>query len=312
MRYKSQMDCRNRSGKYKNGCKVTGMQYFFRREQFNDNSTNTGNETSHSWMRWKVNKTNTNNTNNNNNSSIRRKMTSTAEGQLLVTTNDHRIRLCRLEDYSVVSKYKGLKNEAMQIKSTISEDNEYIICGSDSGDVFIWPVNPSSQTNAHNINSSANVSAPLFMFDKVLKQYEYDMFDGCESGNASSTAAGSTEYANTTNSVICAMFAPSNAFKRYIRSQFYILQDIKNREQNNLGNTRNINGIYPAGNTAGIPRNRSSGKFNSFLGNNQQNNNNVSNLEQRNQMSVNNNEVCSRIIITADADGVIRIFFRMI
>ena len=35
---------------------------------------------------------------------------------LLVSTNDDRIRLYQMEDYSLQCKYKGLRNRSMQIK----------------------------------------------------------------------------------------------------------------------------------------------------------------------------------------------------
>eukprot|EP01037_Dinobryon_pediforme_P019175 gene19175-19548_t len=36
--------------------------------------------------------------------------------ELLITTNDNRVRLCSTEDYSMICKYKGGKNKIMQIK----------------------------------------------------------------------------------------------------------------------------------------------------------------------------------------------------
>uniref|UniRef100_A0A6V1PAV1 WD repeat-containing protein 44 n=3 Tax=Heterosigma akashiwo TaxID=2829 RepID=A0A6V1PAV1_HETAK len=58
--------------------------------------------------------------------------------QLLVTTNDSRLRLYRVDDYLMACKYKGLANDSMQIKASFSEDNRYIICGSENGRVYIW------------------------------------------------------------------------------------------------------------------------------------------------------------------------------
>lgn len=39
--------------------------------------------------------------------------------QILVTSNDSRIRLYRLSDYSFCCKYKGLVNDNFQIKATV-------------------------------------------------------------------------------------------------------------------------------------------------------------------------------------------------
>ena len=52
---------------------------------------------------------------------------------LLVTTNDSRIRLCSLKDYTVERKFKGLSNTSMQIRASFSADGRYVICGSEVG-----------------------------------------------------------------------------------------------------------------------------------------------------------------------------------
>lgn len=58
--------------------------------------------------------------------------------QLLITTNDSRLRLYQTDDYSMLCKYKGLTNDHMQIKASFSEDGHYVIAGSENGSVYIW------------------------------------------------------------------------------------------------------------------------------------------------------------------------------
>lgn len=58
--------------------------------------------------------------------------------QLLVTTNDSRIRLFNMSDFSVCAKFKGLVNDELQIRAVFSPDYEQIICGSENGYTFIW------------------------------------------------------------------------------------------------------------------------------------------------------------------------------
>jgi len=60
---------------------------------------------------------------------------------ILVTSNDSRIRLYRLSDYSFCGKYKGLLNDNFQIKATVSPQGHYIICGSEDRCVYIWNTN---------------------------------------------------------------------------------------------------------------------------------------------------------------------------
>jgi hypothetical protein len=43
-----------------------------------------------------------------------------------------------MDDYSLVSKYKGLTNEDLQIKAFFNEDENRIICASESHEVFVW------------------------------------------------------------------------------------------------------------------------------------------------------------------------------
>ena len=58
--------------------------------------------------------------------------------QLLVSTNDSRMRLFNIDDYSRTCKYKGMVNDNLQIKGTFSQDGEHIVCGSENGHVYIW------------------------------------------------------------------------------------------------------------------------------------------------------------------------------
>jgi uncharacterized membrane protein YgcG len=133
LKYKTQMDCRNRSGKFSKGTKVTGMCY---RPQNTAYSTETEQETAAAAaaaasggavsMRWRRNVSN------------RNPALLNRPAELLVSTNDNRLRLCRLDDYSLKCKYRGLNNKSMQIKASFSSDGNSVICGSENGTVLIW------------------------------------------------------------------------------------------------------------------------------------------------------------------------------
>ena len=58
--------------------------------------------------------------------------------QLLVTTNDSRIRLFQMETFSQLCKFKGQANENLQIAGSFSSDGKYVVAGSDTGHVHIW------------------------------------------------------------------------------------------------------------------------------------------------------------------------------
>lgn len=57
--------------------------------------------------------------------------------QLLVTTNDSRLRLYNTDDFGMNAKYKGFANDTLQITATFSEDGKQIICGSENGKVCV-------------------------------------------------------------------------------------------------------------------------------------------------------------------------------
>lgn len=57
--------------------------------------------------------------------------------QLLVTTNDSRLRLYNTDDFGMNAKYKGFANDTLQITATFSEDGKQIISGSENGKVCV-------------------------------------------------------------------------------------------------------------------------------------------------------------------------------
>ena len=60
---------------------------------------------------------------------------------MLVTTNDNRLRLCSVDDYSQIMKYKGglhTKNRNSHTKASFSDNGKHIICGSEQGSIIIW------------------------------------------------------------------------------------------------------------------------------------------------------------------------------
>ena len=58
--------------------------------------------------------------------------------EVLISTNDSRLRLFNLEDYTQKYKYKGHLSENLPIEACVNETMDYIVCGSEDGNVYLW------------------------------------------------------------------------------------------------------------------------------------------------------------------------------
>lgn len=139
MKYITQMNCRTRSGRFAHGTKVTALHFVF-----SEQATVTGN----GQVSAASSVASTPVAGGAYSSSLgsggpvagaptgrRRVLT---DNQILVTTNDNSIRLYSTVDYSLNQKFRGLLNSSMQIRAFMSENRQYIICGSDDGKTFVW------------------------------------------------------------------------------------------------------------------------------------------------------------------------------
>lgn len=69
--------------------------------------------------------------------------------RLLITSNDSRVRL--YEGFVQRAKFKGHKNANSQIKASFSSHGEFLICGSDDGQVFLWSTSPAGSSGARSL-----------------------------------------------------------------------------------------------------------------------------------------------------------------
>lgn len=150
MKYYTQVECRNRHGALKGGKKVTGLCYDTTRPTAPGGSA---------------------------------PAPAAASEQLLITTNDSRLRLYQTEDYSMVCKYKGLTNDHMQIKATFSEDAAYVISGSENGQVYIWKGAGPQQAGGGGPGAALAGLANLNGFKKD-RNTAYEFFPATEIGGA--------------------------------------------------------------------------------------------------------------------------------
>ena len=248
MKYMTQMDCRNHNGKYSKGCKVTGISFDVRKEKYTATTTgeNSGNNVASRWTN--------------------------QQAQLLITTNDSRIRLCKLNDYSVICKFKGAKNKQMQIKAHFSDDCKLIISGSENGKVFIWPVSQGDhETKKISFWASAH---------EIERNSHFETFD-CTDGDEIPTTV--------------ALFAPNDSIRHFLSSQVDLYASLLNSKKENI--------LAPS-DPANVPLDsemRPSG---------------MGNLAGRRNGSdagpvLFDSEIVSRVIITADSTGIMRVFVRL-
>ncbi|CAG9318455.1 unnamed protein product [Blepharisma stoltei] len=108
------------------------------------------------------------------------------EQQALITTNDSRMRLYNLKDFTLKQKYKGLVNEKFPIKSTFSHNLMHAVSGSENGCIYVWNT---YCTWAPKIN-------PIFSRKKNFKNYSYECFP-----------------ASNTRALCSAIFAPDKVVK---------------------------------------------------------------------------------------------------
>jgi WD40 repeat protein len=72
------------------------------------------------------------------------------QSQVLITTNDSRVRLYSLHDYSENCKYSGLENQSSHIRATFDHTGKVIISGSENHHVYLWNVMSEARTETKN------------------------------------------------------------------------------------------------------------------------------------------------------------------
>jgi WD40 repeat protein len=91
----------------------------------------------------------------------------------LISTNDSRLRLFNLEDYTQKYKYKGHTAENLPIEASASERLDYIVSGSEDGNVYLWNCICDQTTSAALGGSGKHIATSTFQKDDRIKSYEY-------------------------------------------------------------------------------------------------------------------------------------------
>eukprot|EP00594_Rhizosolenia_setigera_P020007 CAMPEP_0178979084 /NCGR_PEP_ID=MMETSP0789-20121207/25600_1 /TAXON_ID=3005 /ORGANISM="Rhizosolenia setigera, Strain CCMP 1694" /LENGTH=288 /DNA_ID=CAMNT_0020669059 /DNA_START=206 /DNA_END=1072 /DNA_ORIENTATION=- len=142
LRYYTQIACKNRHGNMSSGKKVTGLAFIRKPKISRMDAINSSrsNESGNSEQQYGF------------------------SDFLLVTTNDSRMRLYSMDDFCMRRKYKGL---------TI----DHVICGSESGHVYIWDTNTQKTggKHPHDNNNNGGSSSP-----RRNPQKSYERVKSCE------------------------------------------------------------------------------------------------------------------------------------
>jgi WD40 repeat protein len=78
--------------------------------------------------------------------------------KILVTSNDSRIRMYDLNDFSLLYKFKGAVHNSSQIRASLNQDASYVICGSENNNFYIWSLKtPKASTMKDVIQHSKRV-----------------------------------------------------------------------------------------------------------------------------------------------------------
>ncbi|CAM9231802.1 unnamed protein product [Choristocarpus tenellus] len=143
MRYFTQIECRNRRGPLKSGRKVTGLAFK------GSGTTKAGDVAGGSGGAGVQGGA----------LACARKKFGAVDEEVLVTTNDSRLRLYNTEDFAMSSKYKGLSNDSLQIKASFSEDGRLIISGSENGKVYVWNTSGTSRPQTAAVSGGSSSSS---------------------------------------------------------------------------------------------------------------------------------------------------------
>ena len=98
------------------------------------------------------------------------------KNEILVTTNDSRIRIININDGSVIQKFKGHKNMEGMLKCDFCENYEIIISPSEDKYVYLWNIEKKKKLDVMNdlvinINNATNKEQKLS--NKKVYNYEY-------------------------------------------------------------------------------------------------------------------------------------------
>ena len=100
------------------------------------------------------------------------------KNEILVTTNDNRIRLMNINDGRVIQKFKGHQNMEGMLKSDFCENYEIILSPSEDKYIYLWNLEKKRKFDiindiVININNKNDIRNKNEKLNKKIYEYEY-------------------------------------------------------------------------------------------------------------------------------------------
>ena len=87
--------------------------------------------------------------------------------EVIITTNDSRLRLFNLDECLQKVKFKGFKGENLQNKSSINRNGSKILMGSEDGNIFIWDIEKTGSNHYKEAKQKAYEFFNPFLISKL-------------------------------------------------------------------------------------------------------------------------------------------------
>lgn len=166
---------------------------------------------------------------------------------VLITTNDSKVRLINSDLKKLVTRFKGLANTSSSIIASMSEDHHYIISGSEDHWCYIWENNNyiinnklrqalrdllvEGKHHINDLNKKHKIYAKLIQENKLLKKLNVQQFlegDPAEYEYVSNENSSYTSFHAHHSKVNAAIFAPELT-KRLLEFSDDIIYDLDRR-----------------------------------------------------------------------------------
>jgi WD40 repeat protein len=127
LNWSTKIDCKNRSGKFSLGRKVSGITFV-------------------------------------------------SQTEVIITTNDSRLRLFNLEECLQKVKFKGFKGESLQISPSLNKAGNRITMGSEDGNIFLWDIEKSGTLHYKDAKQKAYELFNPFLVSKQDQEHHLKQF----------------------------------------------------------------------------------------------------------------------------------------